>query len=378
MGEKAGKDLSKTPIIIAELGNEQSLIDMASKAKVIVNCAGPYRFYGEQVVKACISQGTHHVDVSGEPQYMEKMQLDYNEAAQEKGVFVVSACGFDSIPADMGVLFLEEKFGGCVNFVETYLRSWSTLKQPGPGASIHYGTWESAIYGLAHASELRGLRSKLFKTRLPKFEPVLRSRSIVHKSSYVNDQFCLPFPGSDRSVVMRSQRYFFDAEKKRPIQMKAYVAFDSILALIGVIFVGMVFGILARFAFGRKLLRSYPKFFSFGFVDHQGPSEENMENTKFELVFNGQGWKEKLAEGTDQYTEPMNKKMVVKVAGTNPGYGATCVALLLSATTILKESAKMPGKGGVLPPGAAFAKTSIITELCKNGFTFEVVKEEEK
>lgn len=41
---------------------------MAAKAKVVVNCAGPYRFYGEPVVKACIANGTHQVDVSGEPQ----------------------------------------------------------------------------------------------------------------------------------------------------------------------------------------------------------------------------------------------------------------------------------------------------------------------
>lgn len=378
MGEKAGKDLSDIPIIIAELDNEQSLKDMAGRAKIIVNCAGPYRFYGEQVVKACIEMGTHHVDVSGEPQYMERMQLEYNESAKEKGVFIVSACGFDSIPADMGVVFLEEKFGGCVNFVETYLRSWSTLKQTIPGAVIHYGTWESAIYGLAHASELRGLRTKLFKDRLPKFEPVLRNRSIIHKSAYVGDKYCLPFPGSDRSVVMRSQRFMYENEKKRPVQMRAYVAFDSILAIIGVMFVGLVFGILTKFKFGRRLLRSYPKIFSLGFVSHDGPTEESMENTKFEMVFNGQGWKEKLTEPTDQYKEPMNKKVVTKVTGTNPGYGATCVALLLAATTILKEKSKIPGNGGVLPPAAAFAKTNLISELCKNGYTFEVVKEEDK
>ena len=41
---------------------------MTEQAKVVVNCSGPYRFYGEPVVKACIATRTHHVDVSGEPQ----------------------------------------------------------------------------------------------------------------------------------------------------------------------------------------------------------------------------------------------------------------------------------------------------------------------
>ena len=59
--------------------------------------------------------------------------------------------------------------------------------------------------------------------------------------------------------------------------------------------------------------------------------------------------------------------------GRNPGYGATCTALVLSGYTVLKESDKMPGRGGVYPPGAAFAKTSLIEELNKHGLTFEVV-----
>ena len=81
---------------------------------------------------------------------MERMQLEYNEAARKQGVYIVSACGFDSIPADMGVIYAEEKFGGVVNSVETYIRSYFKGKAPS-GAGIHYGTWESAVYGLAHA-----------------------------------------------------------------------------------------------------------------------------------------------------------------------------------------------------------------------------------
>ena len=67
-----------------------------------------------------------------------------------------------------------------------------------------------------------------------------------------------------------------------------------------------------------------------------------MENTYFEMVFNVDGWKDKLSDPGDKYETPMDKKMVTKVTGRNPGYGATCVALLLSATTILNENSKMP------------------------------------
>lgn len=60
-------DLKTIPVIVADLKDENSLNAMAAKAKVIVNCCGPYIFYGEPVVKACIENKTHHVDVSGEP-----------------------------------------------------------------------------------------------------------------------------------------------------------------------------------------------------------------------------------------------------------------------------------------------------------------------
>lgn len=102
------------------------------------------------------------------------MQLEYNKAAQEAGVYVVSACGFDSIPCDLGIIFTQNKFDGEVNSVETYLKAWNTANAG--GASLHYGTWESAVYGLAHANELRELRAKLFPEKLPKLEPKLRTR----------------------------------------------------------------------------------------------------------------------------------------------------------------------------------------------------------
>lgn len=112
MGKKAREDLSKIPIIIADVGDQDSLLQMAKQAKVIVNCTGPYVQFGEPVVKACIEAATHHVDVSGEPLFIESMQLRYDAEAREKGVYIVSACGFDSIPAELGLQFLQDNFGG--------------------------------------------------------------------------------------------------------------------------------------------------------------------------------------------------------------------------------------------------------------------------
>lgn len=224
MGQKAEADLSKIPIITASLDNEESLKTMAAKCKVgahclsiyiikkltfnysfkvLINCVGPYRLYGEPVVKACVEAGTHQVDVTGEPQYMERMALEYNDKAKEKGSFIVSACGFDSIPADMGVVYLEKHFEGTVNSVEQYFQP---ISKDVKGPTVHYGTWASVVHGIANWSELAPLRQKLYPEKLPKFEPVLKNRGVLHKSDVMN-KWCLPFLGADRSVVYRSQRY---------------------------------------------------------------------------------------------------------------------------------------------------------------------------
>ncbi|XP_065343799.1 saccharopine dehydrogenase-like oxidoreductase [Cloeon dipterum] len=368
--KKTGESLKDVKIVIANVDDEKSLKDMASMCKVLVNCVGPYRHWGEQAVKACIESGTHHVDVSGEPQYMEKMQLMYHKQAEEKGVYIVSACGFDSIPAEIGSLFFSKQFDGEPNAVETYLTS--SNKNRSKGAGIHYGTWESAVYGLAHANELRPLRRQLFPHRLPSMSPKLQSRGAVFRSP-VGRGWCLPFLGSDLSVMRRSQHYFHEKKGQRPLQIQCYFTLPSLIAVLGVMFVASIFFVLTKFGWGRKLLLSYPKLFSFGFVSHEGPTEESRKETKFAITFVGEGWAEKKADG-NQHTSAPDTRVVTKVSGFDPGYGFTTRCLLLCATTIMSEANKMPGKGGVYPPGAAFAETSLMSKLQSHGLTMEVVE----
>jgi len=108
--KKIGSDLNSIPIIIADIADKKLVQDMTARAKVIINCCGPYHFYGEIVVVSCIETGTHYVDVSGESQFIELMEMKYNQHAKEKGVYIISACGFDCVPADLGLVFLENNF----------------------------------------------------------------------------------------------------------------------------------------------------------------------------------------------------------------------------------------------------------------------------
>ncbi|MGH0114395.1 UNVERIFIED_CONTAM: hypothetical protein FKN15_005877 [Acipenser sinensis] len=112
---------SEVDIIIADVGEPDSLASMSKQASIVLNCVGPYRFFGEPVVKACVENGAHCIDISGEPQFLEGMQLNYNSQAAKNGVYVIGSCGFDSIPADMGVLYTRDQFKGTLTAIESFL-----------------------------------------------------------------------------------------------------------------------------------------------------------------------------------------------------------------------------------------------------------------
>lgn len=103
---------------------------------------------------------------------MENMELTYNDQAKNSGIYIVNSCGFSSIPIEMGILFTQSKFKGTINSVETFFDA--SVNTSGP--SIHFGTWASAIYGFAHAKELKSLRLQLYPKKLPDLKPKLKKR----------------------------------------------------------------------------------------------------------------------------------------------------------------------------------------------------------
>lgn len=191
---------------------------------------------------------------------------------------------------------------------------------------------------------------------------------LLHRPVVDSNAWGLPILEPDRGIVQRSQLSLYAAEKKRPIQIEPYFVAHSFFTIVQFIFFGIWILLLAQFSFGRSLLLKYPEFFTMGHLSRQGPSEEKMANGKFKMVFYGRGWS-KDAKLTD---EP-NKTVVTQISTTLTTYGVTAVALLCSTVTILKETDKLLGSGGVLSTGAAFYHTNLIKELQKNGFNFDVI-----
>ena len=97
------------PLVIADSNDETSLNEMVQRAKVICTTVGPYAKYGSKLVAACVAHQTDYCDLTGEVQWMRRMIDQHHETAKANGTKIVHTCGFDSIPSDMGVYFMQKE-----------------------------------------------------------------------------------------------------------------------------------------------------------------------------------------------------------------------------------------------------------------------------
>jgi short subunit dehydrogenase-like uncharacterized protein len=96
------------PLIVADAHDPAALAAMAARAKVVITTAGPYQLYGSDLVAACAGAGCDYVDLTGESNWIAAMIAAHDAAAKASGARIVFSCGFDSIPFDLGVWFVQE------------------------------------------------------------------------------------------------------------------------------------------------------------------------------------------------------------------------------------------------------------------------------
>jgi short subunit dehydrogenase-like uncharacterized protein len=84
-------------VVVADVSNRESINNMVRKSQVVINAVGPFRFLGEYVVRGCVENYCDYVDITGEPEFIERMQRTYHDQAAKNGVTIVPACGFDSV-----------------------------------------------------------------------------------------------------------------------------------------------------------------------------------------------------------------------------------------------------------------------------------------
>ena len=98
---------SERALIVADAHDEGSLRALCAQAKVVLSTVGPYALYGELLIKACVEAGVDYCDLTGEVQWMHTMIQRYRADAESSGARIVHCCGFDSIPSDLGVYYLQ-------------------------------------------------------------------------------------------------------------------------------------------------------------------------------------------------------------------------------------------------------------------------------
>lgn len=99
---------AQLPLVVADASDPASMKSLAERAQVVLTTVGPYQLYGNELVAACAAAGTDYVDLCGEPTWMKAMIAEHAAAAEASGARIVFSCGFDSIPFDLGVLFLQQ------------------------------------------------------------------------------------------------------------------------------------------------------------------------------------------------------------------------------------------------------------------------------
>ena len=104
-----GASQASLPLIVADAADETALTAMCEQARLVVSTVGPYAVYGEPLVKVCATTGTDYCDLTGEVHWIKRMLDRYEAAAKASGARIVHCCGFDSIPSDLGVAFLQEE-----------------------------------------------------------------------------------------------------------------------------------------------------------------------------------------------------------------------------------------------------------------------------
>ena len=149
----AGRSLSKleqvrdemeisndVPLVVADSSDIDSINAMVERTAVVCTTVGPYQLYGNELVAACAAAGTDYVDLCGEPGWMHKMIGAHSAAAEASGARIVFSCGFDSVPFDLGVLFLqqtaEQKLGSTVPRVRGRVRAMKGTFSGGTLASF--------------------------------------------------------------------------------------------------------------------------------------------------------------------------------------------------------------------------------------------------
>ena len=332
-------DRAYPALIVADAEDEHSLATLCRDARVLISTVGPYARYGEALVRACVASGTDYCDLCGEPQWIRRMIDRYATQARASGARLVPCCGFDSIPSDLGVLFLQQ------STLAREGRACETVRMRvyGLKGGLSGGTAASLINVAREAAEDRRVRRLLADPyALCPESPKLATQQEGVRFAFrdaCSAQWCAPFimAAINERVVHRSHALlgrcwgdgfvYQEAVACGRNQRKAFVKAHAIAAAMLAFLAG------ASIEPGRRLLERFllP-------APGEGPDAQARESGSFDLRFFG------LREGQVRIRVQVS-------ADRDPGYAATA-AMLVQAALYLARDLPPDWPGGFWTPAS--------------------------
>jgi short subunit dehydrogenase-like uncharacterized protein len=328
-------------LLEADAGDPASLRRLAESARVVITTVGPYIRYGEPLVAACAGAGTDYVDLTGEPEFVDRMWLAHHARAEQTGARLVHSCGFDSIPHDLGVLYTVDRLAEDVPItVEAFVRASGTISG---------GTYHSTVEILGRLREGRKVAAERRRLEPRPDGRIVKGLFPAPHRNQTGGGWVVAPPLIDPLVVLRSaralDRYGPDFRYAHYIVVKRLPS----LALLGA---GVVtLGALAQLKPTRDLLLRVKD-------QGDGPSDAKRANSWFSVRFKGEGG---------------GRRVITQVSGGDPGYGETAKMLAESALCLAHD--ELPPTAGQVTPAVAMG-WPLIDRLQRAGIRFETRSEE--
>ncbi|TCP57056.1 short subunit dehydrogenase-like uncharacterized protein [Tamaricihabitans halophyticus] len=327
-------------LLEADVTRPDSLAELARSARVVISTVGPYVRFGEPLVAACAEAGTDYLDLTGEPEFPDRMYLRYHERARQTGARLIHAAGFESIPPDLGAYFTVQQLPADVP-----LRVTGSLRMNGRFSG---GTLASALTAFA-----RGKQTLSAARARGRLEPKPAGRKVGSTELWVcRDRelgaWLLPMPTIDPQVVRRSARAL-DAYGP-DFRYGHFLAVRRLPVAAG----------LGVGAAGAVLLAQLPpvrSWLSNRLAPGEGPSAEQRAQSWFKLRFVGEGG---------------GRRVVTQVSGGDPGYSETAKMLAEAALCLAVD--ELPETAGQVTPAVALGQP-LIDRLQRAGLTFEILDE---
>jgi short subunit dehydrogenase-like uncharacterized protein len=327
-------------VVVARSDDRVSLDALTSSTRVVLTTVGPYALHGEPLVASAVEQGADYVDITGETDFVARMVERYGARAEERGVRIVSCCGFESVPIDLGVFFAMRELdtSGPVT-VEGYVQA---------GGSISGGTWASIVSGMGRLAEV-AREAKLRPRARPLDGRRVRAAKVELKRVDEVSGWVMPLPMVDPQVVLRTAAVL--PMYGNDFRYGHYVRVGSLDKAVGLALgVGTLTAVAQLRAARKLLLRALPQ--------GEGPSDEQRARGYFRVTFVADSERERL---------------VTRVSGGEPGYTETAKMVSECALSLVVDRERLPPRTGVLTPVLAFGEV-LLDRLVRAGLRFEIVR----